>query len=178
MLEGRILTSWEERQQAALPLANGAVQDFRIAVLEVPTEPTFHGDLARSRVDAGRARPPSTARSTSPPLWPASRGPRSWHRTIHSSSGLWRSSQCSRAARSTELGLRAGRTTVVGLDPGLLADLVDQFLLQGLTASQWVALVPDMALDRADLGVLLEQRALTEEAAHAYQGAVEAAPAE
>src|SRR6202035_5322576 len=76
---------------------------------------------------------------------------------------------------ATEIGLRAARA-VVQLNPGLLPDLVDQFLPVGLTAAQWVAMVPDSALDRADLGTVLEERALLAEAAEAYRNAIAGAP--
>ena len=40
-LDGRVLASWEERHQAALPLATGAVQDFNVAVREVGEQILF-----------------------------------------------------------------------------------------------------------------------------------------
>jgi tetratricopeptide (TPR) repeat protein len=47
-----------------------------------------------------------------------------------------------------------------------------------LTPVQWVALVPESAVDRADLGTLLEQRALLAGAAEAYRRAIEVAPSD
>ena len=125
--DGRVLTSWEERRQAALPLATGAVRDFHIAVRGVPSEPRFHGDLARAEWTLAVLDPES--------------------RTVHFVAALAGFSRASLLAphdpfiqRSlavfavpqggpvTERGLRAGRATVA-LDPDLLPDLVDRFLL-------------------------------------------------
>jgi len=78
--------------------------------------------------------------------------------------------------RFTEVGLRAARNAVER-DPTLLADLVDRFVPLGLNASQWISMVPDSALDRLELGALLEKRGMFSEAAQAYRSAVEITPA-
>ena len=173
-LEGRILPSWEERQQAALPLATGAVQDFRIAIRGVPSEPTYHRDLAHAEWTLAlldpRDRPQHLAAALSAFSRAASLAPNDPF-----TQAALATFAVPQGGSATEIGLRAARA-VVALDPGLLPDLVDQFLPQGLTAAQWVAMVPESALDRADLGTLLEQRALAAEAAYAYQRAIEVAP--
>jgi tetratricopeptide (TPR) repeat protein len=79
--------------------------------------------------------------------------------------------------RFTEAGLRAARNAVER-DPTLLADLVDRFVPLGFSASQWISMVPDSALDRLELGALLEKRGLPAEAAQVYRHAVEIASAE
>jgi len=173
-LEGRILPSWEERQQAALPLATGAVQDFRIAIRGVPSEPTYHRELAHAEWTLAlldpRDRPQHLAAALAAFSRAASLAPNDPFTQVALATFA-----VPQGGPATEIGLRAARA-VVALDPGLLPDLVDQFLPQGLTGAQWVAMVPDSTIDRADLGTLLEQRALPAEAAYAYQRAIEVAP--
>src|SRR5262249_59129878 len=78
--------------------------------------------------------------------------------------------------RFTEVGLRAARGAVVR-DPAILVGLVDRFVPLGLTASQWLAAVPETAPDRLALAALLETRRLTREAADVYRAATEIAAA-
>jgi tetratricopeptide (TPR) repeat protein/O-antigen ligase len=173
-LDGRILTSWEERQQAALPLATGAVRDFQTAVRGVPSEPRFHGDLARAEWTLAVLDPQHREQHLAAALAGFSRAV-----VLAPHDPFVQRSLAAFAVPQggpvTEVGLHAGQATVA-LDPTLLPDLVNQFLSQDLTGPQWVALVPETALDRVDLGLLLEQQALTAEAAYAYQRAVEVAP--
>jgi tetratricopeptide (TPR) repeat protein/O-antigen ligase len=173
-LEGRILPSWEERQQAALPLATGAVQDFRVAIRGVPSEPTYHRDLAHAEWTLALLDPRDRPQHLAAALAAFSRAASLAPNDPFTQAAL-ATFAVPQGGPATETGLRAARA-VVALDPELLPDLVDQFLLHGLTAAQWVAMVPDSALDRADLGTLLEQRALAAEAAYAYQRAIEVAP--
>ena len=173
-LEGRILPSWEERQQAALPLATGAAQDFRIAIRGVPSEPTYHRELAHAEWTLAlldpRDRPQHLAAALAAFSRAASLAPNDPFTQVALATFA-----VPHGGPATEIGLRAARA-VVALDPELLPDLVDRFLVHGLTAAQWVAMVPDSTLDRADLGTLLEQGALAAEAAYAYQRAIEVAP--
>jgi tetratricopeptide (TPR) repeat protein len=152
----------------------GAVQDFQIAIRGVPSEPTYHGDLARAEWTLALLDPPDRPQHLAAALAAFSRAA-----TLAPNDPFIQRALATFAVpqggRATEIGLRAARA-VVERDPGLLPDLVDQFLLQNLTAAQWVAMVPESALDRAELGTLLEQRALAAEAASAYQHAIEVAP--
>src|SRR5262249_19516797 len=43
--DGRILTTWPERQREAVPLLDGAAQDLRTALSVAPTIPSFHEQL-------------------------------------------------------------------------------------------------------------------------------------
>jgi tetratricopeptide (TPR) repeat protein/O-antigen ligase len=172
--EGRVLPSWEEREQAALPLATGAVQDHRAAIRGVPSEPTYHGDLARAEWTLALLDPRDKPQHLAAALAAFSRAA-----TLAPNDPFIQEALATFAVpqggQATEIGLRAARA-VVALDPGRLPDLLDQFLLQGLSPAQWVAMVPETALDRADLGTLLEQRALFAGAAEAYRQAIEVAP--
>jgi tetratricopeptide (TPR) repeat protein len=174
--EGRMLGSWEERQGAALPLATGAVQDFQAAIRGVPSEPTFHGELGRAEWTRALLDPPNRPQHLAAALAAFSRAavlaPNDPY--VQRTLALFAVPQ---GGRATEIGLRAARTAV-GLRPGLLPDLVDDFLPVGLTSAQWVAMVPDAAIDLADLGTVLEARGLGAEAVHIYRRAIEAAPAD
>src|SRR5262249_34980239 len=75
----------------------------------------------------------------------------------------------------TAMGLQAAQHAVER-DPTMLVDLVDRFVRLHATASQWLSMVPDSALDRLVLGSLLEGRVMFPEAAHAYRQAAEIAP--
>ncbi len=139
-VEGRVLASWEERQQAALPLVTGAIQDFQIAIRGVPSEPTYHGDLARAEWTLAlldpRARPQHLAAALAAFTRAATLAPNDPF--IQRALATFAVPQ---GGRATEVGLRAARA-VVELDPGVLPDPVDQFLLQGLTAAQCLHMVP------------------------------------
>ncbi len=175
MSDGRVLATWDERRRAAMPLAEGAVRDLRAAIRSVPTEPMYHRDLARAEWTLALLDPPGAAGHLATALTAFSRAA-----ALAPNDPFIQEALATFAVPlgrpATEIGLGAARAAVTR-DPRRLPDLVDQFLLQRLTAAQWVAMVPDTPLDRADLGTLLEQRALVPEATHAYQQAMAAATA-
>jgi len=174
--DGRVLPSWEERLQAALPLAIGAVQDHRAAIRDVPSEPTYHGDLARAEWTLALLDSRDKSQHLAAALAAFSRAAVLAPNDPFIQEAL-AAFAVPQGGEATEIGLRAARA-VVARDPGRLPDLIDQFLPQGLTPVQWVALVPESAVDRADLGTLLEQRALLAGAAEAYRRAIEVAPSD
>ncbi len=174
--DGRLLPSWEERLQAALPLAIGAVQDHRAAIRGVPSEPTYHGDLARAEWTLALLDSRDKSQHLAAALAAFSRAAVLAPNDPFIQEAL-AAFAVPQGGEATEIGLRAARA-VVARDPGRLPDLIDQFLPQGLTPVQWVALVPESAVDRADLGTLLEQRALLAGAAEAYRRAIEVAPSD
>jgi tetratricopeptide (TPR) repeat protein len=174
--DGRVLPTWDERLQAALPLLKGAAEDFQTAIVQVPTDPSLHGGLGRvswvlSQLDAQNA-PQHLASARAAFSRAAALAPHDPF--VHWSLAIFAVPQ---GGRLTEIGLRAAREAIQQ-DPGLLPDLVDRFLPLGLSGAQWVAMVPEVALDRADLGALFEERGLRPEAAYAYQHAIRVAPAD
>jgi tetratricopeptide (TPR) repeat protein/O-antigen ligase len=174
-LDGRVLLSQEERRATSLPLVRGAVEDFRAALAATPIDPYFHESLARahwtlSLVDAEHASKhlAEALASFSRAVESAPENPFAY-RSLAFFAVL-------QGGRFTEVGLRATRNAVAR-DPTLLADLVHRFVTLDLSASQWISMVPDSALDRLELGSLLEKRVMFLEAAHAYRQAAEIAPA-
>jgi tetratricopeptide (TPR) repeat protein len=174
--DGRVLPSWEERLQAALPLAKGAVQDHRAAIRSVPSEPTYHDDLARAEWTLALLDPRDRPQHLAAALAAFSRAAVLAPNDPFIQEAL-AAFAVPQGGEATEIGLRAARA-VVALESGRLPDLIDQFVPQGLTPAQWVAMVPESAVDRADLGTLLEQRALLAGAAEAYRRAIEVAPSD
>jgi tetratricopeptide (TPR) repeat protein len=173
--DGRLLPTWDERRQAGLPLLSGAAGDFQTAIAAVPTDPSLHGGLGRvawalSQLDTRQA-PQHLATAEAALARAAALAPHDpfvhWSRAVFA---------VPQGGRLTEIGLRAAREAIQE-DPALLPDLLDRFLPVGLSGAQWVAMVPDTALDRADLGALFEERGLRSEAADAYQQANRVAPA-
>jgi len=171
--DGQVLTTLDERRQAGLVLVVGAQQDFADALAQVPSDSRLHDGRARAfwaqalldpgnaarHLDAARA---SFSRAVA--LAPDNPFPY-WTLAVFA---------LPQGGRFTEAGLRAARGAVER-DPELLGDLIDQFLPLRLNGAQWVAMVPESAIDRAELGALLEERRLRAEAAQAYRSAVEVA---
>jgi tetratricopeptide (TPR) repeat protein/O-antigen ligase len=174
-LDGRVLLSWGERRATSLPLVRGAVEDFRTALAGTPVDPYLHESLARAHWTLALVDAEHASNHLSDALASFSRAVESAPQSpfAYRSLAVFAVAQ---GGRFTELGLRAARNAVAR-DPALLVQLVDQFVPLGLSASQWIAAVPDSALGRLELGSLLEKRVMVSEAAHAYRQAVEIAPA-
>ncbi|MFZ1061589.1 MAG: tetratricopeptide repeat protein, partial [Candidatus Rokuibacteriota bacterium] len=175
--DGRVVAEWEERRREAVPVLMDAIQDLRTALARTPTDPFLHealawtyGTLAVIDPAPSAAHLPAALTSLQRAIALAPENP-----------FLYRSLAALALTPREPLlpvALRAAREAVQR-DPALLPDLVDRFVPMGLTETQWVTLVPDSALDRLQLGALLEARALWPEAAHVYRRALEpASPAE
>jgi len=174
-LDGRVLPTSDERRQAGLVLVRGAAQDFRTAIAQVPSDSSLHDGLGRTSwvlalLDTERASAHLAAAlaAFSRAVALAPENPYA--------SRLLAAFAVPQGGQFTEIGLRAARDAVKR-DPELLPDLVDRFLPLGLSGAQWVTMVPESALERADLGALLEDRGLPSEARYAYQHAIEIASA-
>ena len=174
-LDGRVLQSWEERRAAGLPLVRGAIEDLRAALAETPVDPFLHESLARAYWTLALLDAEHASEHLSEALTSFARAVESAPESpfAYRSLAVFAAPQ---GERFTEAGLRAARNAVER-DPTLLADLVDRFVPLGLSASQWISMVPDSALDRLELGALLEKRGLPAEAAQVYRHAVEIASA-
>ena len=173
--DGRVLRTLDERRQAGLPLLRDAAQDFRTAIAQVPSDASYHDGLARvswalSLLDSQNA-PQHLSVALAAFSRAAALAPHDPY--VNLSLATFAVPQ---GGRVTEIGLRAAREAVLD-DPGVLPDLVDQFLPLNLTGAQWVAMVPDSALERAGLGLVFDERGLRPEAAYAYRQAIAIAPA-
>jgi tetratricopeptide (TPR) repeat protein len=173
--DGRVLSTLDERRQAGLDLARGAAQDFATAIAQVPSNSRFHEGRARAFWAQALLDPKDAPRHLDSALASFSRAvtliPESpfpyWTLAVFA---------VPQGGRYTEAGLRAARGAIER-DPQLLGDLVDQFLPLRLSGAQWVAMVPESATARAELGAVLEERRLLAEAARAYRSAIEVASA-
>lgn len=177
------LVSQEERRREALALLTGAIQDLRTALSLTPSDPFLHERLAwaygsLAALDASSSRDHLASALTH------------LHRAVAlapENPFLYRSLAALAVTQREpliEIGLSAARNAVqrsaeraaVERSLHLLPDLVDRFLPLRLSDTQWVALVPDSAIDRLELAVLLERRELLSEAGQVYGRAVELAP--
>jgi tetratricopeptide (TPR) repeat protein len=173
--DGQVLTSLDERRQAGLVLLGGARQDFADALAQVPSDSRLHDGRGRAFWAQALLDPGNAARHLDAALASFSRAvalaPENpfpyWTLAVFA---------VPQGGRYTEAGLQAARGAVER-DPEQLGDLIDQFLPFRLSGTQWVAMVPESAIDRAELGARLEERRLRAEAAQAYRSAVEVASA-
>jgi tetratricopeptide (TPR) repeat protein len=169
--DGQVLSSLGERRQVGLDLARGADQDFAVALARVPSDSRLHDGRARAFWAQALLDPENAPRHLDAALASFSRAialaPENpfpyWTLAVFA---------VPQGGRYTEAGLRAARGAVER-DPALLGDLVDQFLPLRLSGAQWVAMVPGSAIDRAELGALLEARRLPAEAIQVYRAAIE-----
>jgi len=156
-----------------LDLLNGAVEDVRLALSRVPSDPFLHELLARAHATATAIDPSRRSAHWSEMMTHARRA----IALAPDNPFLYRTLAAlamSGPAPMIEVGLRSSREAVQR-DPALLPALVDRFLPLNLAADQWVAMVPDGAVDRLELGGLLESRGFLNEAALVYRRAREAA---
>jgi len=173
--DGGVLPTVDARRQAGLPLARGSAEDFRTAISAVPSDPTLHGGLGRASWALALLDTRNAPQHLAAALAAYSRAVvlAPHDPFVHRSLAAFAAPQ---GGPFTEIGLRAARDAIQE-DQGLLPVLVDGFVPLGLGGAQWLAMVPESALDLADLGALLEERGLPSEAAHVYRHAIGVAPA-
>jgi tetratricopeptide (TPR) repeat protein len=173
--DGRLLRSWDERRPPALALLTGAAADLRMALSSTPTNPFLHEILADVHRTAAGIDPSSSLVE----LRSARSSLRRAIALAPDNPFLYRSLALlalSRPAPRLDQALGAAREAV-RRDPSLLSELVEQLVPLGLSDTQWIAVVPDSALGRLQLGALLEQSGLSREAHQVYRRATELAPA-
>src|SRR4029453_16620728 len=74
-----------------------------------------------------------------------------------------------------ELSMKAAREAV-RRDPALLVEMVDLYQPMGLTDTEWLAIVPERAVDRLELAMVLDARRQRGESLAAYRAAGAGAP--
>ncbi|OGA01792.1 MAG: hypothetical protein A3I00_05490 [Betaproteobacteria bacterium RIFCSPLOWO2_02_FULL_64_12] len=145
-------------------------QDLRTALLATPTNPNVHAQLAwLEAVDAEIADP---ARARVPPI-ALSHAARALV-LAPENPGIYES-----VARLTvsriDLSIPVAREAV-RRDAARLGSLVQTYRTVGLTEAEWLALVPESAVDRLDLAIRLEDQRLFQESVTAYRAAAALAP--
>jgi tetratricopeptide (TPR) repeat protein/O-antigen ligase len=174
-MDGRLVSMLEARRQDATALLTAATNDLRRAIALEPSNPYLHESLGWTYATAAAIESADA---------PALEAAAHFLRAIAlapNDAALYRSLLAfigRQPDRDVSLALWASRTATER-DPRLLSDLVYELLALPLTDAQWVAAVPDTAIDRISLGVELERRNLTREARYLYtQAIVVAGPAE
>src|SRR6185295_6843530 len=74
-----------------------------------------------------------------------------------------------------ELSMKAAREAV-RRDPALLVEMVDLYQPMGFTEAEWLTIVPEHAVDRLDLAMVLGARGRRAESLAAYRAALTVAP--
>ncbi|HEX2442281.1 MAG TPA: O-antigen ligase family protein [Methylomirabilota bacterium] len=178
--QGAALAAWEsppapgvDRDRLAREGLARAREDLRTALTVTPTNPWLHLDLAwveaSDVVVQGRAGRDALATALS-------HGARAV--ALGSDSPLFYAGMARLAYSIPELSVRAAREGV-RRRPSLLIEMIELYRPLGLSEDEWLALVPDTALDRLELAVHLEARRLGIAALAAYRAALAvAAPAE
>ena len=160
-----------DRRVDTTALLGLARRDLTAALRVSPTNPALHADLAWvEAVDAvvhDRRGPEGLARALAS-------GARAI--TLAPDNAVLYASMARLAYSLPELGLRAAREAV-RRQPPLLASLVDTYRPLHLSDTEWLSMVPATAIDRLELGALLESRRVRFEALAAYRAALEVAPA-
>jgi tetratricopeptide (TPR) repeat protein/O-antigen ligase len=163
----------EAARARAADLVAGAVEDLRTAIRLRPTEPFLHERLAVASATAAVLEPVRAiehrARSLSHLARAIALAPE--NPLLYLTEAVV---AVSGPGARLELGLAAAREAV-RRDPALLPELVDRFLPLRLSPAQWLNAIPVSTVDRLQLGDLLEQRGVLEEAGEIYSRAVEMA---
>ncbi len=168
--DGRLLTSWSERQREALAALDGAIEDARMALSQRPSDPFFHETLgwahgnAAALDDAGRRAHQAAAFSAlrrAIALQPD-------NPYLHRSLALLALGQ---REPVLPVALAAARGAIAR-DPSMLPDLADRFLSHDLSDVQWAALVPDSPVDCLELALRLDGAGLGPAAEAEYRRAV------
>jgi tetratricopeptide (TPR) repeat protein len=169
--DGRVLATWAERRPAALALLSGAETDVRRALALTPTDPMLFERLAWVYVAEGAVAPDRRGERRRQALAAMEAAVRLAPRNpyLHRSHAMLAAQA---PAPLVDVALAAGRRAVE-LDPRLVPDLVGRLLPLALTGAGWLALVPERAADRLELGAALERNGLDREAADVYRAAAE-----
>jgi len=153
----------------------GAVEDWRRMLTCVPTSPAVHESLAWTAQAAALIDVPAAELHRAVAIAHLQRAV-----TLAPADPFLYASLAAVAIGAPsprrELALQAARAAIER-EPSLLGALADQVLPDDLTDVEWVAIVPDTALERARLAALLEDRGRVDTAHAVYERALGAAVA-
>ena len=159
-----------DRDRAARDLLALARADLRAAIALVPTYPDLHLDLgwveATDALVQGRSGPEGLAAALT-------HGARAV--TLGADSPVFYAGMARLAYSVPELSMQAAREAV-RRDPALLVEMVDLYQPMGFTEAEWLAIVPEHAVDRLDLAMVLGARGRRAESLAAYRAALAVAP--
>jgi tetratricopeptide (TPR) repeat protein/O-antigen ligase len=176
--QGAALAAWEappapgvDRDRLAREGLAAARADLREALAVTPTNPWLHLDLAWVEASDAVVRGRAGRADLAPALTHGARAV-----TLGADSPLFYAGMARLAYSVPELSLRAAREGV-RRRASLLPEMLELYRPLGLTETEWLAVVPDTAVDRLDLAVQLEGRGLAAAGLGAYRAALAAAPA-
>jgi tetratricopeptide (TPR) repeat protein len=160
-----------DRDRAARDLLALARADLRAAIVLMPTYPDLHLDLgwveATDALVQGRSGPEGLAAALT-------HGTRAV--ALGADSPVFYAGMARLAYSVPELSMTAAREAV-RRDPALLGEMVELYSPRGLTDVEWLTVVPERAVDRLDLAMVLGARGQRAESLAAYRAAVAVAPA-
>ena len=159
-----------DRERAARDLLALAREDLRVAITVMPTSPHLHLDLAWIEATDALVQGRSGPEGLAPALTHGARAV-----ALGADSPAFYAGMARLAYSVPELSMKAAREAV-RRDPTLLVEMVDLYQPMGLTDTEWLVIVPERAVDRLELAMVLEARRRSVESLAAYRAGVAVAP--
>ena len=159
-----------DRERAARDLLALAREDLRVAITVMPTSPHLHLDLAWIEATDALVQGRSGPEGLAPALTHGARAV-----ALGADSPAFYAGMARLAYSVPELSMKAAREAV-RRDPTLLVEMVDLYQPMGLSDTEWLVIVPERAVDRLELAMVLEARRRSVESLAAYRAGVAVAP--
>ena len=159
-----------DRDRAARDLLALARADLRAAIAVMPTYPNLHLDLAWVEATDALVQGRSGPEGLAPALTYGARAV-----ALGADSPVFYAGMARLAYSVPELSVKAAREAV-RRDPALLVEMVDLYQPMGFTGTEWLTIVPERAVDRLELAMILGARGRRAESLAAYRAALAAAP--
>jgi tetratricopeptide (TPR) repeat protein/O-antigen ligase len=159
-----------DRDRAARDLLALARADLRAAIVLMPTYPDLHLDLGWVEATDALIQRRSGPEGLAPALTHGARAV-----ALGADSPVFYAGMARLAYSVPELSMKAAREAV-RRDPALLVEMVDLYAPMGLTETEWLTIVPERAVDRLELAMVLGARGRRAESLAAYRAAVAVAP--
>jgi tetratricopeptide (TPR) repeat protein len=159
-----------DRDRAARDLLALGRADLRAAIAVMPTSPYLHLDLAWVEATDALVQGRSGPEGLAPALTYGARAV-----ALGADSPVFYAGMARLAYSVPELSVKAAREAV-RRDPALLVEMVDLYQPMGFTDTEWLTIVPELAVDRLELAMILGARGRRAESLAAYRAALAAAP--